>query len=60
MAKSFGIAVVQSHHIYANSLFFGISAVNIHKLQRIQNTLARIVVGHPLTASSSELFYNLL
>jgi hypothetical protein len=57
MAKS--VAIVQSRLDYCNSLFFGTSQHNIRKLQRIQNTLARIVVGHPLAASSSELLYNL-
>jgi hypothetical protein len=38
---------------------FFTSEYNIRKLQRIQNTQTRIVVGHPLAASSSELLYNL-
>jgi hypothetical protein len=59
MAKSVAVAIVQSRLDYCNSLFFGTSQHNIRKLQRIQNTLARIVVGHPLAASSSELLYNL-
>jgi hypothetical protein len=59
MAKSVAVAIVQSRLDYCNSLFFGTSQHNIRKLQRIQNTLARIVVGHPLAASSSEPLYNL-
>jgi hypothetical protein len=59
MAKSVGVAIVQSRLDHCNSLFFGTSENNIHKLQRIQNTLARIVVGQLLAASSSELLYNL-
>jgi hypothetical protein len=59
MAKSVAVAIVQSRLDYCNSLFFGTSQHNIRKLQRIQNTLARIVVGYPLAASSSELLYNL-
>jgi hypothetical protein len=59
MARSVAVAIVQSRLDYCNSLFFGTSQHNIRKLQRIQNTLARIVVGHPLAASSSELLYNL-
>ena len=58
MARSVAVAIVQSRLDYCNSLFFGTSQHNIRKLQCIQNTLARIVVGHPLAASSSEL-YNL-
>jgi hypothetical protein len=56
---SVAVAIVQSRLDYCNSLFFGTSQHNIRKLQRIQNTLARIVVSHPLAASSSELLYNL-
>ena len=59
MAKSVGVAIVQSRRYYDKSIFIGTSENNIRKLQRIQNTLARIVVGHPLAASSSELLYNL-
>jgi hypothetical protein len=59
MAKSVAVAIVQSRLDYLNSLFFGTFQHNIRKLQRIQNTLARIVVGHPLAASSSEFLYNL-
>jgi hypothetical protein len=51
MAKSVAVAIVQSRLDYCNSLFFGTSQHNIRKLERIQNTLARIVVGHPLAAS---------
>jgi hypothetical protein len=58
MAKSVGVAIVQSRLDYGNPLFFGNSEYNIRKLQNIQNTLACIVVGHPLAASSSELFHN--
>ena len=31
---------------YCNSLFRGLSCFNLHKLQSIQNTLARIVTNH--------------
>jgi hypothetical protein len=59
VAKSVAVDIVQSRLDYCNSLFFGTSEHNIRKLQHIQNTLARMVVGHPLAASSSELLYNL-
>ena len=39
-------ALVRSHLDYCNSLFRGLSGLNQHKLQSIQNTLARIVTNH--------------
>ena len=39
-------ALVSSHLNYCNSLFRGLSGFNQHKLQSIQNTLARIVTNH--------------
>ena len=39
-------ALVSSRLDYCNSLFGGLSCFNQHKLQRIQNTLARIVTNH--------------
>ena len=38
--------LVSSHLDYCNSLFRGLSFFNRHKLQSIQNTLARIVTNH--------------
>ena len=38
--------VVSSRLDYCNSLFRGLSGLNQHKLQSIQNTLARIVTNH--------------
>ena len=52
MGVSFGknqkgfIALVSSRLDYCNSLFRGLSCFNLHKLQSIQNTLARIVTNH--------------
>ena len=42
-AKSIACALIGSRLHYANALFIGASASNITKLQRIHNTLARIV-----------------
>ena len=42
-AKSIAGALVGSHLDYANAVLVGTSASNIYKLQRVQNTLARIV-----------------
>ena len=39
-------ALVNSYLDYCNSLFRGLSCFNQHKLQSIQNTLARIVTNH--------------
>ena len=39
-------ALVSSRLDYFNSLFRGLSGFNQHKLQSIQNTLARIVTNH--------------
>ena len=39
-------ALVSSRLDYCNSLFTGLSGFNQHKLQSIQNTLARIVTNH--------------
>ena len=38
--------LVSSRLDYCNSLFRGLSCFNQHKLQSIQNTLARIVTKH--------------
>ena len=39
-------ALVSSRLNYCNSLFRGLSCFNLHKLQSIQNTHARIVTNH--------------
>ena len=44
-AKSIACATVAGRLDYCNSVLVGISAANISKLQRVQNSLARIVVG---------------
>ena len=43
IAQSFARAIVGAQLDYRNSLLYGVSAANLHKLQRIQNTLARDV-----------------
>ena len=43
MAKSVAVSLVGSRLDYANSLLYGTSRGNLHKLQRIQNTLAKLV-----------------
>ena len=54
MAKSVAVSLVGSRLDYANALLYGTSMGNLHKLQRIQNTLAKLVCpGH--THSSDAL-----
>ena len=43
MANSIACALVGSRLDYANSVLFGVTQRNINRLQRVQNTLARIV-----------------
>ena len=38
--------IVGSRLDYCNSLYAGMSETNFDKLQRVQNTLARVVTGH--------------
>ena len=46
MAISIAVALVQFRSDYCNSLLFGISAFNIHKLQRVQNLAARLALNN--------------
>ena len=43
MANSFVCALIQSRLDYANALYAGMSFTNFDKVQRVQNTLARVV-----------------
>ena len=45
-AKTVACSIVTSRIDYCNSLFYGMTARNFSKLQRIQNTVARIVSGN--------------
>ena len=54
MAKSVAVSLIGSRLDYTNSLLYGTSQGNLHKLQRIQNTVAKLVCpGH--THSSDAL-----
>ena len=44
MAASIAVALVQSRLDYANSILYQTTAKNIHKLQRVQNMAARLVI----------------
>ena len=46
MAKSIAFSLVCSRLDYANSLLYGTTQKNIARLQRVQNTLAKVVAGH--------------
>ena len=45
IAKPVASAIVGARLDYCNSLLYGVSAANLYKLQRSQNTLARVVAG---------------
>jgi len=52
-------AVVSSRLDYCNSLLFGTSALNIRKLQRVQNCLARLVVGASRSTPATRILSDL-
>ena len=53
-SKSIACAIVGSRLDYANSCLSGVSSYNIHRLQRVQNCLARVVMPtRPVIASQS-------
>ena len=45
MAKTVAHAIVGSKLDYCNSLLAGMTSTNLNKLQRIQNSLARVITG---------------
>ena len=45
IVKSIAITIVCAWLDYCNSLLYGVSAANLNKLQRVQNTLARVITG---------------
>jgi len=49
MATSIAVALIHSRLDYANSLLYGISALNIHKLQRCQNMAAHLILQQSFT-----------
>src|SRR6218665_2023295 len=52
-------SLVSSRLDYANSLFVGVSDLEVKRLQRIQNSLARVVLCVPLRTCSSVLLHQL-
>ena len=45
IAKYVASAIFGARLDYCNSLLYEVSAANLHKLQRVQNTVARVVTG---------------
>jgi hypothetical protein len=52
-SKTIACAIVGSRLDYANSVLTGISSHNIHRLQRVQNSLARVVTCSTSNSASS-------
>jgi len=55
-----GASLVQSRLDYANSIMYGMSASNMHKLQSVQNSLTRVVLPSLRHLSAGERFSYLL
>ena len=55
VAKSIASSIVGSRLDYANGALFGIPVRNIHRLQRVQNCLARVVTDDWSTSSNAIL-----
>jgi len=55
---SLATALIQSRLDYSNSVF-GTSTHNLHKLQMVQNALARTITRSPRSVSTSQLLSNL-
>ena len=61
VARTVACSIVGARLDYANSALYGVSQ-NIHRLQRIQNIIVRVVVGHSITSAfcnSSDLLCHL-
>jgi len=54
-AKTIGAALIHSKLDYANAILYDTSQENIKALQRVQNSLARIVISPPRPMSSAML-----
>ena len=55
MAQSVAVSLVSTRLDYANSLLYGTSELNIIKLQRIQNSLAKLVLQNYHISSATAL-----
>ena len=54
-AKSVAVSIVGARLDYCNSLLYGTSQRNFDRLQRVQNSLARVFVQAPRRSSATEL-----
>ena len=54
-AKSVAVSTVGARLDYCNSLLYGTSQRNLDRLQRVQNSLARVVTQAPRRCSATEL-----
>src|SRR6218665_875823 len=59
MSQTIACSLVSSRLDYANSLFVDVSDLEVKRLQRIQNSLARVVWCVPLRTCSSVLLHQL-
>src|SRR6218665_3496433 len=59
MSQTIACSLVSSSLDYANSLFAGVSDLEVKRLQRIQNSLARVVLCVPKRTCSSVLLHQL-
>ena len=59
MSQTIACSLVSSRLDYANSVFVGLSVHELNRLQRIQNSLARVVLRVPLRSSSSIILHEL-
>src|SRR6218665_167459 len=59
MSQTIACSLVSSRLDYANSLFVGVSDLEIKRLQRVQNSLARGVLCVPKRTCSSVLLHQL-
>jgi hypothetical protein len=54
-SNTIACSIVGSRLDYSNCIFSGIPSKNIHRLQRVQNTLARVVVSNNTASSTAAL-----
>src|SRR6218665_4200527 len=59
MSQTIACSLVSSRLDYANWLFVGFSDLEVKRLQRIQNALARVVLCVPIRTCSSVLLHQL-
>ena len=58
-ANTLACSIVATRLDYCNALLYGVSAKNVKRLQRVQNSLARVVCDAPFRSSATELLRSL-